>query len=114
VGTTDDDDPAADWAPRPNDDTSVDLNENDLRELDETSPTPPRGVETLAGYEAGCWAARAALFAELDDLMAEQRHRGRAEVLHAVRDHMLDDGAPPAIADAIIAALAARAGVKLG
>lgn len=106
-----DDDPARDWAPP--DDTAVDLDASDLPELEGDAATPPRGLETLPGYDLGVRAGRMAFFEQWGDLIAEIDRRGAARVLHAVRDHLLADGATPDVADAIVQSLAKRAGVKL-
>jgi hypothetical protein len=112
--TDDDDPPEADWTPDETGDTEVMIDPRDLKELESEVVTPPQGVETLAGYELGRRDERLAWLADLPEIRALERHVGAANVLHAVRDHLLADGAPPDVADAIIRQLAERAGVKLG
>lgn len=108
----DDEDPAAEFD---GGDTEITLTPEELRELEsDTAPTPSRPEYTLPGFELGRRAAMLDFFAQWDHVLAEERKRGRAEVLQAVRDHLDEDGAPADIAEAIIKALAARAGVKLG
>lgn len=111
----DDDDPEAEWSAPNTGDTVVDLEPTDLVEFGQDDDvTPSHPGYTLPGYELGRRDERAAFLAAWDGMAAVERHRGFALAMHVVRDHMLDDGAAPEIADAIIAALAKRAGVKLG
>lgn len=105
----DDDDPERDW--QDNGDTVVQLDQDDLSELEET--TPARGPEALPGYELGRRAEQLAIFQRWQHVLDAEWHRGAAAVLHAVRDHMIDDGAEQGIADEIIKRLAKRVGVKL-
>jgi len=111
-----DDGPTAEWDEKH--DTAVEhpeeLDPTVLVELDADEVTPVRAPEHLPGYELGRRAAELAFFHQWEALHAAIEHRGVAKMLHIVRDHMLEDGAPPAIAEAIIQHLAKLAGVKLG
>jgi hypothetical protein len=104
-------DPVVEWD---NHDTAVELDENDLAELDTDAITPTVAPESLAGYELGRRDERAAFFSKWDYLLAQQELRGISRAFQVVRDHMIEDGATVEVADAIMAALAKRAGVKLG
>jgi len=109
-------DPTAEWGEKR--DTAVEhpveLDPTVLVELDADELTPTRAADKLPGYRLGWRDAEREFFAKWDYLLAGQEHRGAAKVLHAVREHLLADGARPSWADAIVKKLAERAGVKLG
>jgi hypothetical protein len=114
----DDDEPADEWAPRRNlDDTSPELHRSDILELDGDATTPPRGLETLPGYDLGVRAGRMAFFARWGDMIAEVdrlgHRRGAADVLHELRDALTKQGFNPEFVDEFVRRIAKNAGVKL-
>ena len=117
-GGADEGPPADEWDPRRNlDDTSPDLDPSDILELDGDAVTPPRGLETLPGYDLGVRAGRMAFFARWGDMIAEVdrlgHRRGAADVLHELRDALTKQGNSQAFVDEFVRRIAKNAGVKL-
>lgn len=111
VDPVDDDDAAAEWS---DDDTDVALDPSDLLELEADARTPTRTPESLPGYELGRRDERMAFFAAWDALLAEERRRGAAAVLQALRDELERQTHDPGFVEEFVRRLAQRAGVALG
>lgn len=93
------------------DDTPVDLTQEDLDEFEQDSRTPVQSTEFLRGYELGRRDERLDVFNKWGHILAGERRMGKTVVLQALRDQLVREGNSAEVVEHIVGRLATAVGV---